>query len=110
MAVQMYRNDRPGSWRDCTPNLLRIDAKSIRFDVDWYRHSARVGNRVCRCNEREIRDDDFVSRTYSDRLQGQVQPGGPITRRERVLDATVAGKGFFECLDIASERRHPSRP
>ena len=99
LAIEVDRHHRPGARGDGGRNRRGVEAVAIGLEVDEDRLRTRHADARGGGEEREGGRDDFIARADTGREQRQVQRGGAVGRRERVLRPAESG-------EFGLERRH----
>jgi hypothetical protein len=109
LAGQMNRNDRLGSRRHETRDVIRIDVQVALAHVGEHRRRARVHHDVRRRGPRDRRRDHLVAGPDAQREEREMQRGRPRGDGEDMRGLQVLGEA---CLELGRARAggEPARP
>ena len=96
LAVEMNRQDRPGSARDLSLDLAQVHRVGDRIDVDEDRPGPDVADGPGGRHERHRHRDDLIPGPHSRADQGQVQRRGPRVHAHAEPGTDVVGEGLLE--------------
>src|SRR5580658_3043817 len=84
-------------------NSAGVDIQCVGFDIDKDRNCIFVADHVSDGDERERRNNDFVSRANSQCAHAEMQARRPGTHADRISGANVACNGVLEFLKLRSQ-------
>src|SRR4051794_17858211 len=102
LPVQMHRDNRFGSWGDCSSRLTHVNQSSL-VAVDKDDVSAQAQRRRHGCEERVCRGDDLVAAPDAERLQPQLQSRSARGDPDTLSRAAILRENFLELGDVRAE-------
>src|ERR1700688_2240501 len=84
-------------------NSVGVDIQCLGFDIDKDRNCILVADHVGYSDEREGRNNDFVSRANSQCAHAEMQARAPSTHADRISGANVACSVVLELLKLRPE-------
>ena len=100
LAEQMHGNDRPGFAGNGLLNLVEVDVKGVRIDINEHRDGADIADGFCRGDKGKRRGDDFVTFTDAGSSERKVQCVRARGHANGVFDTEILSRFFLECLNI----------
>src|SRR5215472_17291043 len=92
----MHGNDRLGARRN--GGFSERGVYAIRFRIHIHQHGKRVGKQhgARGGHQREVGNNDFISRLYSGSQEGHLQGGGSIGHSDSMAGTMEDGEGLLE--------------
>src|SRR5689334_20623136 len=90
LTEEVYRKDRPCSWRDRCFDLLHIDVEGLRIDIYIDRLPPQERNRLRGRGKSEWSCDYLIAGLQVHRHECKLQRIGARSTRDRVLHAKIA--------------------
>ncbi len=81
-------------------NSAGVKIQCIGFDIDKHRNCIFVADHVGYGDEREGRNNDFISRANSKCANAEMQARCPGTHADRIFGTNVACNGMLEFLKL----------
>ena len=106
LAVEMHRNDRPGSRRDRRLDPPGVDVVGVGLDIDEDRPGTGPPDRSCRGEEGVRRGDHLVSRPDVEGQKRQQERVGTRSTTDTACGAAILGQLGLEPGDFRSEHEH----
>ncbi len=103
LAVEVNRQDRPGSARDLPLHLAQVHRVGDRIDVDEDRPGPDVADGPGRRHEGHRHRDDLIPGPHSGADQSQVQRRGPRVHAHAEPGPDVIGEGLLEGGNLGPE-------
>ncbi len=97
LSVEMNRHDRPRLGRDRSFELVRVDVKRVRVDVDEDGRRTQQRDALSRREERKRRRDDLVAWTDAQRAQPDHQRIGARVDGDGMFGAQIRSDFGLEC-------------